>query len=150
MIPKFLKGIKIQKDKQSHLFISPRAILMPHVVVKSSHGGDLSIWGGTKIGDYSRIVSHNHLSIGKNCLISGYVTIMDFDHASIYNPSKYDLKSVDIGDNVWIGEKSTIFASIGDRSIVGAGTVVTKPIPPDSIAYMDHKLKIKKRNGRFE
>ena len=37
-----------------------------------------------------------------------------------------------IGDNVWIGEKSTIVANVkvGQGSIVAANSVVTKDVPP--------------------
>jgi len=40
-----------------------------------------------------------------------------------------------IGDDVWIGAGARILkgVSIGDRSIVGTGAVVTKSIPPDVI-----------------
>lgn len=41
-----------------------------------------------------------------------------------------------IGSDVWIGYGSIILSgvSIGDSSIVGAGSVVTKDVPPNSIA----------------
>jgi maltose O-acetyltransferase len=41
-----------------------------------------------------------------------------------------------IGNNVWIASRATILAgvTIGDNSIVAAGAVVTKDIPPNSIA----------------
>jgi maltose O-acetyltransferase len=43
---------------------------------------------------------------------------------------------INIGDDVWIGGASIICpgVSIGDRSIIGAGSVVTKDIPADVIA----------------
>jgi galactoside O-acetyltransferase len=44
---------------------------------------------------------------------------------------------VDIGRNVWIGMNSTVMpgVSIGDNSVIGAGSVVTRPIPSGVIAY---------------
>jgi maltose O-acetyltransferase len=43
---------------------------------------------------------------------------------------------VTIGSNVWIGGSAVICpgVSIGDRSIIGAGSVVTKNIPSDVFA----------------
>ena len=40
-----------------------------------------------------------------------------------------------IGNNVWIGENAVILAGskIGDGCVIGANTVVTKEIPPNSI-----------------
>jgi len=38
-----------------------------------------------------------------------------------------------IGDGVWIGANATIMADVGHDAIVGAGSVVTKPVPPYAI-----------------
>ncbi len=40
-----------------------------------------------------------------------------------------------IGKNVWIGDKVTILGgvNIGDNAIVGAGTVVTHDVPPNTV-----------------
>lgn len=45
-------------------------------------------------------------------------------------------KPVQIGDNVWIGARSIILpgVSIGENSIIGAGTVVPKDIPANVVA----------------
>jgi maltose O-acetyltransferase len=45
-------------------------------------------------------------------------------------------KPIVIGDDVWIGGSAVICpgVSIGDRSVIGAGSVVTKDIPPDVFA----------------
>ena len=46
-------------------------------------------------------------------------------------------KPVTIGKNVWIGGNCTILlgVTIGDNSVIGAGSVVTKDIPSNSIAF---------------
>jgi acetyltransferase-like isoleucine patch superfamily enzyme len=54
-------------------------------------------------------------------------------------PALRDLFSkgpVRIGKRVWIGENACILpgVSIGDGAVIGAGSVVTKDIPPNSIA----------------
>ncbi|WP_242492089.1 DapH/DapD/GlmU-related protein [Massilimicrobiota timonensis] len=45
-------------------------------------------------------------------------------------------KPVTIGKNVWIGGNCTILpgVTIRDNAVIGAGSVVTKDIPNDSIA----------------
>jgi acetyltransferase-like isoleucine patch superfamily enzyme len=45
-------------------------------------------------------------------------------------------KEVIIGDNVWIGGNATILpgTTIGDNCVIGAGSVVTKSIPHNSLA----------------
>ena len=44
---------------------------------------------------------------------------------------------VKIGNGVWIGANSVVMpcVTIGDNSIIGAGSVVTKDIPPNVIAF---------------
>jgi virginiamycin A acetyltransferase len=41
---------------------------------------------------------------------------------------------VAIGKNTWIGNSSVVMADVGERCVVGAGSVVVKPIPPYSVA----------------
>jgi maltose O-acetyltransferase len=45
-------------------------------------------------------------------------------------------KPIDIGEDVWVGGSAVICPSvtIGDRSVIGAGSVVTKNIPADVFA----------------
>jgi acetyltransferase-like isoleucine patch superfamily enzyme len=43
---------------------------------------------------------------------------------------------VTIGDNVWMGARVTVLpgVTIGENAVIGAGSVVTKDIPPNAIA----------------
>ena len=74
-----------------------------------------------------------------------WVTILDNSHGEtgykslIITPHERQLYSkgkIIIEDNVWIGDKVTILSGvkIGIGSIIGANSVVTKDIPPYSIA----------------
>ena len=55
-------------------------------------------------------------------------------------------KPVTIEDNVWIGGNSTILpgVTIGHGSVIGAGSVVVKSIPPDTVAAGNPCKEIKK------
>lgn len=77
------------------------------------------------------------IRIGNNCLIGHAVVIATLNHAE--NPlHRADMTSrfVIIEDYVWIGSHATICpgVTIGYGSIIGAGAVVTKDIPPLSVA----------------
>ena len=56
-------------------------------------------------------------------------------------------RDITIGRNTWIGARVIVVAgvSIGDGCIVGAGSVVTQSIPPDSVAVGVPARVVKKR-----
>lgn len=75
------------------------------------------------------------ITIGNDVAISHDVTIMDSD-AHYIDYENYEIsKPVYIEDNVWIGTRTTILKGvrIGKGSVVAAGSVVTKDVPPNSI-----------------
>ena len=82
------------------------------------------------------------VTIGNNVLIADRVVIRSYDgHPA--DPSKRHLpappessKPIIIEDNAWIGQGSFILkgVTIGSGSIVGAGAVITKDVPPNSLA----------------
>ena len=51
-----------------------------------------------------------------------------------------------IGDDVWIGGGAIVLAgvTIGDRSVIGAGSVVTKDVPSD-VVVVGNPAKIVRR-----
>jgi maltose O-acetyltransferase len=53
-----------------------------------------------------------------------------------------------IGEHCWIGGHVTICpgVTIGDRSVIGAGAVVTKDIPPDTLAVGNPARVVKRLN----
>lgn len=80
------------------------------------------------------------VKIGDNVMIGPRVTICSATHpidAKIREDRWYISKPVIIGNNVWICAGAIINpgVTIGDRSIIGAGAVVTKDIPSDVIAF---------------
>ena len=91
------------------------------------------------------ITAINNITIGNNILTGKWVTITDNSHGEVtleqmhQDPLKRPVVSkgpVHIGDNVWIGDKATILphVSIGDGAIIAANAVVTKDVPPYSVA----------------
>lgn len=114
-------------------------------VIAAPH--QLTVGNNVSVGPYS-VVQVNG-TIGDWTLIGMYVQIVGKnDHAidEIGKPirlstrvgdrpaQKYD--AVDIGKDVWIGASAIVLSgvTIGMCSVVGAGSVVTKDIPPFSIA----------------
>ena len=104
-------------------------------------GATLTI--GNNVGMSStRLWIHESARIGTNVKIGGCVLITDTDaHPMDYmarRSSNEGTKSapVVIEDDVWIGAHCIILkgVTIGARSVIGAGSVVTKSIPADCVA----------------
>ena len=79
------------------------------------------------------------VTIGNNVLIGPNVSLYTPNHAIDAGERKegYEVSlPINIGDNVWIGGSVTIVpgVTIGDNTIIGAGSVVTKDIPSNVIA----------------
>lgn len=100
------------------------------------------------LNDYVHIGATNYVEIGNNVLIASKVYISDHIHGAYSGanqtspetcPAQRFLtndKSVIIEDNVWIGESVSVLPGvhIGYGSIIAAHSVVTKSIPPHTIA----------------
>lgn len=102
------------------------------------------------IGD-SHLVSAEGIELGNDVVISWGVTIVDHNsHALEFEERREDIlqwargnkawtnvrrAKVVLEDGVWVGFNAIILKGvrIGARSIVGAGGVVTKDVPPDTI-----------------
>ena len=74
--------------------------------------------------------------IGENSLIGHNVILATLNHEmDPYHRADLHPKPIHIGKRVWIGSGSILLpgVTIGDNSIVGAGSVVTKDVPPNVI-----------------
>lgn len=108
----------------------------------------------SKIDAYSytgmnTVIKHAH--IGKFCSISWNVSVSGGGHdyhnitphpfvhlpsfGIVSNKSDLEIKKISIGNDVWIGMNSCVLQglSIGDGAVIGAGSVVTKNVPPYAI-----------------
>lgn len=112
---------------------------------------------GTWIG-FCTVFSHAQCSLGQNVYVGcfcclGEVTLEDDvligSHVSITNGSAQhgasrldipvreqpgDWPHVTIGQDTWVGDRAVLMTNVGKHCIVGAGAVVTKPLPDFAIA----------------
>lgn len=115
--------------------------------------------GQISIGDHSGISfaiisSRRKINIGKHVNIGGNVRIFDHNYHSLDFMERRDgaldrqgcrVAPIRIGNDVFIGTNSIILkgVSIGDRSIIGAGSVVSCNIPADEIWAGNPARKVK-------
>ena len=116
--------------------------------------------GSLKIGDHSglsqvSITCKNSIKIGSHCTIGAGVMMFDTDfHNTNWRIRRTldDLKTaktapICIGDDVFIGARSIICkgVTIGERTIIAAGSVVATSLPADCIAG-GNPCKVIKKN----
>lgn len=97
----------------------------------------LEIGDRTWIGYGCSIAAHKHVRIGSDCHLGPYTNILDNDYHDIVDHQiRPPSQPVLIGNNVWIGTRVIILpgVTIGDGSVIGAGAVVTKDVPPCTVA----------------
>jgi acetyltransferase-like isoleucine patch superfamily enzyme len=104
------------------------------------HEGEVSIGAKTVIGQDCTISAYQHVSIGRECIIADRVMLIDFDHGvtEVERPIRVQgiyKRDVRVGHNVWIGYGACILrgASVGENSVIGTSTVVTKQVPANAV-----------------
>lgn len=87
------------------------------------------------------------ITIGANCALGPHVKIFAGGHDYGTKNLAVIAGPVVIDDFVWIGGSSTILSGvhIGEGAVIGAGSVVTRDIPPYCIAVGNPARVIKKR-----
>ena len=100
--------------------------------------------GDVIIGDHTRVGLHNTIIgpviIGSHVNLAQGITVTALNHNFEESSKRIDeqgvtTKPVIIGNDIWIGANAVILpgVSIGDHSVVAAGAVVTKDVPPHSL-----------------
>ena len=114
----------------------------------------LEIGNGTYIGRKAHINACSRMTIGKNVVFADSVYVSDHFHGFedvntpiMDQPLVYPGPVV-IEDEVWLGERVCVMpnVTIGKHSVVGSNSVVTKDIPPYSVAVGSPAKVIKRYN----
>jgi acetyltransferase-like isoleucine patch superfamily enzyme len=145
-----------------------------NILTTSDNKVRLTVWpqekgmGKIAIGNYClicpgvRISSAHEIVIEDNCMLAGSTFITDADWHGTYDRVTTIGRTapVHIKDNVWLGDRTTVCkgVTIGENSIIGAGSVVIRDIPANVIAAgnpacvvkeLDPEIPLFKRQGWF-
>ena len=145
---RFMPSFLVSKDT-----IAPEShniIMSPNVNLRSIQGNNIEIRENTYIDNNSRIASYTYIGyncfitksqIGRYTSIANNVSIGMGEHkldristSSLFYENPYETlteKECIVGNDVWIGVDSIIRrgVKIGDGSVIGANSVVTKDVP---------------------
>jgi maltose O-acetyltransferase len=100
----------------------------------------VAVGEGTSFSNNVQVIAEKSVSIGRRCLIGDAVLIFDSDFHHLSAEGRHTLPGaaapVVLEDNVFVGSRAIILkgVTIGKDSVIGAGSVVVRSIPPGVIA----------------
>jgi len=116
------------------------------------HEGSLRIGDKVVFGSHNTVNVYLDVDIGSDSIFAARVYVADFDHRfdDLAVPIRKQgtvASPVRIGSDCWIGEKATVLrgVTIGRGSVIGAQSVVTRDIPPYSVAVGNPARVIRRR-----
>jgi len=117
-----------------------RFVWLGHGTKIRCHEGVVEIGAKTVLGQECTISAYNRVRIGEQCVIADRAMFIDFDHGvvEVERPIRRQgiyTREVEVGSNVWIGYGACILRGVrvGDNSIVGTNSVVTKDVPANAV-----------------
>jgi acetyltransferase-like isoleucine patch superfamily enzyme len=95
----------------------------------------------TVLGQECTISAYKRVRIGEQCVIADRAMFIDFDHGvvEVERPIRQQgiyMRPVEVGSNVWIGYGACVLRGtrVGDNSVIGTNSVVTKDVPANAVA----------------
>lgn len=118
--------------------LGKRSVIEDYSVINNAVG-NLVIGNNTRVGIGNTIIGpvtiSDNVNIGQNVTISGLNHNYE-DPGKTISEQGVSTMPIKIENNVWIGANSVVLpgVQIGNHSVIGAGSIITKDIPPYSVA----------------
>ena len=104
------------------------------------HEGEVAIGEKTVLGQECTISAYRQVRIGEQCVVADRAMFIDFDHGMVEvdRPIRVQgiyMREVNVGANVWIGYGACVLRGVrvGDNSILGTNSVITKDVPANAV-----------------
>ncbi|HEY2637787.1 MAG TPA: acyltransferase [Solirubrobacteraceae bacterium] len=136
-----VQGNVLEMLRQGRLEIGEHALLEPNVWLTAPAPARIRIGAGSFLNMGVMVAAVELVDIGANCMFANGCFVTDGNH-------RFDDRDLPVtwqgftskgptrvGDNVWCGANVVVTSgvTVGERSVIGANSVVTRDIPPFSI-----------------
>jgi acetyltransferase-like isoleucine patch superfamily enzyme len=135
-------GNVLEAFREGRLDIGQHTLLEPHVWITAPGDARVRIGSGTFLNIAVMVAATELVEIGDHCMFANGCFVSDAGHR-FDDPDKpvpwqgFVTKGpTRVGDNVWCGANVVITSgvTVGERCVIGANSVVTRDLPPFSIA----------------
>lgn len=128
-------GFDLRIADGGRLTIGPGVDLRRGFVCEIASGGIVTLGPTVTFTSHALIQISTSLDIGERAVFGQDVMIADGnhrfrDHTKHLLDQGYDFSPITVGRNAIVMSKCTILADIGEGAVVGAHSLVTKPVPP--------------------
>ncbi len=135
-------GNVLEAFGEGRLEVGEGTLLEPHVWLTADGDARIRIGQGSFLNIGVMVAAADLVEIGDHCMFANGCFVTDSNHR-FDDPDRpitwqgfMSKGPTRIGDNVWCGANVVVTSgvTIGERSVIGANSVVTEDIPPHSIA----------------
>lgn len=135
----FLGDIDIRNRENGAIVIGNGCRIDHGVRLVAAREATFSLGDESEIGLHSVFNCGADVTIGRLCMIAGFVYVQSSNHGMRRNTpikrQEHTRAPIRLGDDVWVAAQATILAgvTIGDGAVVGAKAVVTEDVAPNAI-----------------
>lgn len=126
----------VQIVNPANVRIGENCLFQDGVYMRAGNQGYIHIGDRAALNSYTKLFGHGGIEIGEEAQMGPGSLITTTDHDYHDENLETEFKKVTIGRRVWMGANVTVLpgVTIGEYSVIGAGAVVNRDIPPRSIA----------------
>jgi acetyltransferase-like isoleucine patch superfamily enzyme len=132
------RGCRLILDPGGRLILADGCAVDDGSTLAVYRGAHLTLGPGCFVGHHATLAARDRIELGAGTFLAELVSVRDHDHAVGLPPSsgEVDVAAVRVGADAWLGAKVTVLrgARVGDRTVVGANSVVRGELPADVLA----------------